>query len=345
LYYYLKYLLLKPAPPPTPPAGVSSPQMYVPIVQKIPFRPTIGQKPALDSHIASYSPVSTLKLNELIVHPGFKFYENFEPKPGEQYVKEFLHYWTAPTVEIRHAGHGVKSYYYVPQDAAKLVRTFTPGAAPPNLSSLSPEVISGLVQAEVLVDSKHVDVQAQLWRSVVEISFKKLKQEGYCVIKDLLNPLQLDFLREYHRAILAEFAGGQKITVQNHSWNDENVARYFNHDFTNLVSKMSGERLCHSSLALTLWIHPGPGFMMHTDTNPPFDITLDIAVDHVGNTPRTLNFVKKNPKGGVPVVESLNLKIGESVLFRGSEIPHFGGDLPENHYHNVILFTWEYVRD
>jgi len=101
----------------------------------------------------------------------------------------------------------------------------------------------------------------------------------------------------------------------------------------------------HSSLALTIWIHPGPGFVIHTDSNPPFDLTLDVAVDHNGLTPRTLNFVKKNPKGQVPITEGLNLKTGESVLFRGTELPHFGGDLPEGHYHNVVLFTWEMVKD
>jgi len=26
-------------------------------------------------------------------------------------------------------------------------------------------------------------------------------------------------------------------------------------------------------------------------------------------------------------------------------MPHFGGDLGEGNYHNVLLWTWSYVRD
>ena len=159
------------------------------------------------------------------------------------------------------------------------------------IQTISSDVQNALIESQILVKPDYYQNQITKWASICEISHKKLWTDGYVVIQDLLNNLQLDFLRSYNRSILTEFQNGASIKVQNHNWNDEPVARYFNFEFTNLMSRIIGEPLLHSSLALTIWIHPGPGFQIHTDTNPPFDVTLDIAIDHNGQTPRTLNFI------------------------------------------------------
>jgi len=59
----------------------------------------------------------------------------------------------------------------------------------------------------------------------------------------------------------------------------------------------------------------GAGFPIHTDTVPPFDITLDLVIDHQGPTPRPITFVKR--RGGSVVEETLSLNVGEAVLFSG----------------------------
>jgi len=80
----------------------------------------------------------------------------------------------------------------------------------------------------------------------------------------------------------------------------------------------------------------------HIDTTPPFDVTLDICVDHEGDHPRPINFVRKIPgRPGGMGVETLCLQPGESAIFFGSQLPHFGGDLPERCLHTVLLCTWQ----
>jgi hypothetical protein len=103
-------------------------------------------------------------------------------------------------------------------------------------------------------------------------------------------------------------------------------------------------------LPLSVWIMSGKGFPLHTDTVPPFDITLDLVVDHVGETSRPITFVRRSKEKGKEkkgiVEETISLEVGQAVLFKGSELTHYSTrDLPPNHYHNVVLFTWNYVRD
>src|SRR5689334_8478776 len=88
----------------------------------------------------------------------------------------------------------------------------------------------------------------------------------------------------------------------------------------------------------------GRGFPMHTDSVPPFDLTLDICIDHEGPDSRPISFVRNNKAGkkfGVGI-DTLELKVGQAVLFKGSVIPHFGGDLPEGNMHNSTLLTKSY---
>lgn len=127
------------------------------------------------------------------------------------------------------------------------------------------------------------------------------------------------------------------------AWNDEPVARQLNCGLTKWAARMSPHtHLVQSALALSIFIRPGPGFLYHTDSSPPFDLTLDLVVDHSG-APRPLYFCRR--RDGRVVVERLELRYGEAVLFRGAELTHWGGDLANDSAHTVALCTWQYVTD
>lgn len=320
--------------------------LYIPIIQKVPFRPILGEKPKLANLVSTPNVEAFQHLDQMIINPSFLYHPTkYIIQKGFQYSHEFLYYWDGASVQVTHPGTHITYFFYVNNHQTELQILKAGEPVGESIKSLPKEIIVALLQAEIIVPRDYFEAQVNTWRKVISHSHQQLKQEGYSVIQNLLNPLQLDFIREYHRNILNEFTGGKKITTNHHSYNDEVLARYFNIEFTQLVSELCGQPLVHSSLALTSWIHPGNGFLLHTDTNPPFDITLDIVVDHEGISHRTLNFIKKNPSSLIPQTRSLNLSIGESVLFLGSEIPHFGSDFPSNHYHNVLLFTWEFVKD
>lgn len=96
----------------------------------------------------------------------------------------------------------------------------------------------------------------------------------------------LDYWREYYRSLFL-FFGALENSEKFSFWNDEHLARFYNYDFTEFLQKTLKKELIHSSLALSIFVRKGPGFMMHTDTNPPFDLTLDLCLDHANEFPRT----------------------------------------------------------
>jgi len=102
-------------------------------------------------------------------------------------------------------------------------------------------------------------------------------------------------------------------------------------------------QLLPSGLALTILIEKGPGFGQHTDSSPPFDLTLDMCIDHQGPDQRPIYFLRRID--GKSVVSKLVLRYGEAVLFKGAEMTHWGGDLPEGSFHAVQLYTWQYARE
>ena len=86
-------------------------------------------------------------------------------------------------------------------------------------------------------------------------------------------------------------------------------------------------------------------FLADCDSSPPFDITLDIVTDHKGNAERPIYLAKGTYNKWIPEVEKLELHLGQSGLFLGSQMLHYGGYLEKGSYHNVTLFTYQFVVD
>jgi hypothetical protein len=168
---------------------------------------------------------------------------------------------------------------------------------------------------------------------------KQLQDDGY-VVFDAHRLIPFPYfaaIRRYYRQLspwLYQRVPGTKFRT----YNDEPVARQLNLTLTEFAEKIWKTDLVSASLALSIFIKKGPGFQYHTDTSPPFDLTLDLVVDHYGAS-RPIYFVFPNEK-----VQKVELGFGESILFRGAEITHFGGDLLGDSYHNVMLLTWQKVE-
>jgi hypothetical protein len=217
-------------------------------------------------------------------------------------------------------------------------------------------------------------VQSGLWVRVDEADTKdnlegmntELHGKGYTVVAPhrLIPAPYWNAGRKYHRALrpwLYEFSGEGNGKGKFRTWNDEPVARHrrqIQMTLTNWATRVSRAvcgfsfviflilcSLAQSCLALSIFIQRGPGFIYHTDSSPAFDLTFDIVVDHQGVDPRPIFFVRRACNGQL-LVERMELRCGEAVLFKGAELTHFGGDLNNpDCFHSVQLYTWQYVRD
>jgi hypothetical protein len=163
--------------------------------------------------------------------------------------------------------------------------------------------------------------------------------------------------------------GTRLVDGEDLSFRDEPVVRYLNIVLTEFVERVCCEPIVHAAgLSVSVMIEGGKGFEAHTDTSPPFDLTLDLVVGHSGERypeKRFSNYYarknkclskkkKKKKKSRRPIflcpANSLSVKevscgVGESVLFRGAEISHYGGQLPAGNTHAVSLLSWTFCRD
>ncbi|ELR23396.1 uncharacterized protein ACA1_069810 [Acanthamoeba castellanii str. Neff] len=236
----------------------------------------------------------------------------------------------------------------------RLFASFKPGLPiPRELLDHDTALVQKLIQSEIVVSEGYWRKRAAYFKQQNERARHELRTVGYTILRNLLPKRHLHFLRRYYRRLFQALGGqpaADKYQMQKTQWNDEPSSRFINHYLTGMMHDLVQEPVLHPGLALSIWILKGHGFPLHRDSVPPFDLTLDFVLDHVGPQPRPVTFIRRR-RGALgsllPGVEemTLSLSVGEAVLFRGSEMPHFGGDLGEGNYHNVLLWTWSYVRD
>eukprot|EP00163_Fabomonas_tropica_P031976 TRINITY_DN780_c0_g2_i2.p1 TRINITY_DN780_c0_g2~~TRINITY_DN780_c0_g2_i2.p1 ORF type:complete len:785 (-),score=212.39 TRINITY_DN780_c0_g2_i2:165-2246(-) len=315
------------------------------------------------------STVTPTELQTMVASPGYQYYEDgsdFVP-PSRIYSRQYVarDFAGAPLVAVKHAGNHVPAVYSArtppprgqrPEPETGLetqlisvLKSLRAGEPLPKAAlSLPADVIKSLILRNIFVPRNYWSMEIKKWDEISVQAGKDIMNNGYCFFEELLHPTQLYYLREYSRKLFVEL-GDKEACFDNArtttTWNDEPYGRYLNQELTKFMSGVVNEPLLHPGLLLIIYIVKGPGFVMHRDSNPPFDVTLDLVIDHQGPYDRPVNFVKRNPqgKGGVGP-ETMALKWGQSVAFRGAEIPHYGGDL-ENGLHTVMLFTWSYARD
>lgn len=127
------------------------------------------------------------------------------------------------------------------------------------------------------------------------------------------------------------------------SFRDEPVLRYLNIALTDFVQQVVCKEAIVNSAghSVAVFIEHGQGFEAHTDMSPPFDVTLDLVVDHTGKDHRPVCLCPANSDS----IETISCSLGESIIFRGGEVSHFGMELPEGNTHTVALLTWTFCRD
>jgi hypothetical protein len=281
---------------------------------------------------------------DYVVSSQFRIVDNLGHALHEQWLWELAACFRGSHVVVAHPRSGAEVAFQIGSaEVLQFLQKLVPGAAAdPESAHQAWLVASGLwVRRD---GSDRADNE--------EAMRGELHGKGYTVIAPhrLIPAPYWNAVRRYHRALrpwLYEYADQKKGRGKFRMWNDEPVARQMQYALTSWAARIvQRERLVHSSLSLSIFIQKGPGFIYHTDSSPPFDLTFDIVVDHQGPQPRPVYFVRRSEKTGAMVVERLEMRFGEAVLFKGAELTHFGGDLTcERPFHSVQLYTWQYVRD
>jgi hypothetical protein len=196
-----------------------------------------------------------------------------------------------------------------------------------------------LASAGILVQGDSSARQRKSWAEAV-LQCRQAFQSGYVPVGGLIHSFHLAALRRYYRQLIRRGkAGWDNECPLRYGLHNDPVARFFHRHLAPLVTDIAGEVVKPSYVYVASY-QSGARLRKHTDRQQcEFSITLclDYAPEPAGQTPWPLYLETRT--GIVKVYQAL----GDALLYRGREIPHYRPRLPERSTSTSIFF--HYVRE
>lgn len=196
-----------------------------------------------------------------------------------------------------------------------------------------------LANAGILVEEGALARQRKSWAEAV-LHCRKAFRNGYVPVGGLIHPFHLAALRRYYRQLIRRGkAGWDNESPLRYGLHNDPVARFFHHHLAPLVTDIAGEAVKPSYVYVASY-QSGARLRKHADREQcEFSITLclDYAPEPGAHTPWPLYLEART--GVVKVYQAL----GDALLYRGREIPHYRHRLPERSTSTSIFF--HYVRE
>jgi hypothetical protein len=247
--------------------------------------------------------------------------------------------WEGTIAWIRDPATAALQPFWLGPELAVLFTALKPGdTAPP---SLAPQLRSALACAGVLVPPDYASRRRQEWAKTVARCAQLFQENGYVPVAGLIHPFHIAALRRYYRHLIRTGAWhlGDGQSPRRYVAHNENVARFFHHQLTSAVSALAGEAV-KPSYVYPASYQSGAELEKHTDREQcEFSITLclDYSPEPDRETPWPLHLETK--MGTVTVFQA----IGDGLLYRGTQLPHYRHPLPEGNTSTSIFF--HYVRE
>jgi hypothetical protein len=203
-------------------------------------------------------------------------------------------------------------------------------------ANLPRKVLSILHSAQVLVPENHKAERRRQWAETAAKSKAPFRQNGHISLEQLLHPFHVAALRRYYRDLIA--AGGLNLgdsqCADRYGCHNETVARFFHHQLTAAISEVAGEAVQPSYVYLASYVREAE-LEKHTDREQcEFSVSfcLDLRPEPSDVSPWPLYL--ETPQGVVAVHQ----RIGDGLLYRGRQLPHYRKRLPTGWTSTSIFF-------
>jgi hypothetical protein len=219
---------------------------------------------------------------------------------------------------------------------AALVRDLRQEAG--KIAELPVDVRANLCQAQILVGRDFADSRQKNWSEFAKRCRARFRESGYAPVSNLIHPFQLGELRRHFRRRIRRGAIqlGDTQSPRRYIAHNEPAARFFHLQLTKAVSDMVGEAVKPSYVYMASYLS-GARLEKHTDREQcEFSITLclDYAPEPRAATPWPLYLDTR--VGTVTVYQCL----GDGLLYRGRELPHYRRTLAEGNTSTSIFFHY-----
>lgn len=269
--------------------------------------------------------VSTAAPDDWVVNPSLRVLGPGQPRDDVVGFSDVVSP-DQPTAWVKDPASEVLAPFALSAELASLLGSLEPGTPLP--TSLSPRTVALLHSARIIGDAADMRRRRDDWLWRIDRAALQFR-EGYAALGQLLHPFTLGAARVYFRRLVrqrrAHFGDGQSAR----RWivHNEPVARFFHHQLTPIVARVAGVEIKPSYVYFSCY-EGGADLEWHTDRKQcefSLSMLLDYSPAPAAESPWPL--LLDTPHGRV----AIHQRIGESLAYRGGEIPHARERLPPDH--------------
>lgn len=209
------------------------------------------------------------------------------------------------------------------------------------ITDLTEQVLQQLIMANILIPGNYLsgnfnEELATMFNNVNQTLISK----GFVILKEIINPLQIGALRKYFRVLEEKDCFSRDFSLwERDLLRDDPVLKFIHHQIGQFINKFTPQKVWPTYGVLSVY-RPGAILLKHIDSKQQ-DWNMSLSMDMVPEFNESDAWpIFLEVKG---IVHEIKLGLGDGVLYRGSEIPHWRNKLPENHKQTVCLF--HFVED
>jgi hypothetical protein len=224
-----------------------------------------------------------------------------------------------PLLWVQHPGTKVLAPYWLNNIYLELIQRLIADEISP--SELDPAVFATLTSANILVPADYEESQARAWQESFASLFRQLQSEQYAIVRGIIHPLQIAALRKYfrtldHKNFLLPDLQGASVRYALHN---EEVAKFIHHQLSKLLICVTQELVKPSYSYLSLY-KSGSFLAKHRD-RPQCAWNLSLLIDTDPDRDVTESWPISVEVG--KQTKEICLEMGDGLLYRGTDIPHW----------------------
>jgi|SRR5271165_2055719 len=226
--------------------------------------------------------------------------------------------------------------FWLGPQTESVVRGLRPGEA---VASNAPSRLRQvLAAAEILVPENGAIDRCEKGEEALQHPGALFRKKGYAPLSGLIHPFHVAALRRYYRFLIRTGAIrlGDGQSPRRYAVHNDPVARFFHQQITGTLSALAGEPLKPSYVYMASYLS-GADLKKHTDrAQCEFSVTLclDFSPEPALETPWPIQL--DTAAGTVTVYQAL----GDGLAYRGTQLPHYRGQLPEGQTSTSIFFHY-----
>jgi len=235
---------------------------------------------------------------------------------------------------VRDSRNGTLLPFWLSFDLEALLRELRPNEPVP--LSIPPATLALLQAAGILIpsDAEESGEEEELVRSSASL----FQTKGYAPLPALIHPFHVAALRRYYRQQIRTGAIhlGDRQSARRYIAHNEPVAKFFHHQLTSRLSRIAGRALKPSYVYLASYLS-GSELKKHTDREQcDYSITFCLYYSPEPKLGSPWPICLQTPHSTVKVYQML----GDGLAYRGTQLPHFRGPLPEGQTSTSIFFHY-----